>query len=95
MKKKPAELEPVKINNLSNLTDVFIDEINLLRAGSVTPSRVNAIANIGGKIMQTVKLAIEANKYVQKMDQQGAKIPLIQFAQKEAKALQQVTDDLA
>lgn len=93
--KKAAELAPVKINNLSNLTDVFIDEINLLRAGSVTPSRVNAIANIGGKIMQTVKLAIEANKYVQKMDQQGAKIPLIQFAQKEAKALQAVTDDLA
>lgn len=93
--KVAAELAPVKINNLSNLTDVFIDEINLLRAGSVTPSRVNAIANIGGKIMQTVKLAIEANKYVQKMDQQGAKIPLIQFAQKEAKALQSVTDDLA
>lgn len=77
----------MKINNLSNLTDVFIDEINLLRAGSVTPSRVNAIANIGGKIMQTVKLAIEANKYVQKLDKKGAEIPLIQFAQDEAKRL--------
>lgn len=93
-KKASPELAPVKINNLSNLTDVFIDEINLLRAGSVTPSRVNAIANIGGKIMQTVKLAIEANKYIQKMDNQGAKIPLIQFAQKEARALQEVTDNI-
>ena len=89
--KKSAELSAVKINNLSNLTDVFIDEINLLRQGSVTPSRVNAIANIGGKIMQTVKLAIEANKYIQKMDNDGAKIPLIQFAQKEAKALEEAS----
>lgn len=89
MPKKKAELAPVKINNLTNLTDVFIDEINLLREGAVTPSRVNAIANIGGKIMQTVKLAIEANKYVQKMDQRGANIPLIHFAQKEAEKLDQ------
>lgn len=92
MNKKPdGQLAPVKINNLSSLTDVFIDEINLLRQGSVTPSRVNAIANIGGKIMQTVKLAIEANKYIQKLDSKGADIPLIKFAEKEARALEKAS----
>lgn len=85
------QVEDVRIENMNNLVDVLIDEINLLRRGQVTPSRANAMANLNGKIMQAVKLSIETNKYVQKLDQQAGDIPLVMHTQRQIKKLESVT----
>ena len=85
VEKKESHTEDVQIKNMGSLVDVLIGEINLLRRGNITPSRANAMANVTGKIMQAVKLSVETHKYVQKLDERGADIPLMQQSMKVAK----------
>jgi len=91
MEKKTQErdddVEDIQIKNMHNLVDVLIEEINLLRRGKITPSRANAMANLNGKIMQSVKLSTEIHKYVQKLDHSAAEIPLFQKTQEQIKKL--------
>lgn len=89
-KESKAKLGEVTIKNMGDLTKVLIDEINLLRKGEVTPSRCNAMANLTGKVMQGVKLAIEADRYVSRMDKRGSEIPLIELSQREKKVVEQM-----
>ena len=84
--------EDVVINNMSNLVDVLIEEINLLKKGKITPSRSHAMANLTGKIMQAVKLTVETHKYVQRLDSAGSSVPLMDFALKERGVLQKLID---
>jgi hypothetical protein len=82
-----SDIEDVRIDNMNKLVDVLVEEINLLRRGRITPSRANAMANLNGKIMQAVKLSIETHKYVQKLDQSTAEIPLVSHTRNQMEKL--------
>ena len=59
-----VERESIDINNTVNVRQVLADEINDLRTGKSNPAKGNAIANLSGKILQSVKLDIEVHRYV-------------------------------
>jgi hypothetical protein len=44
---------------LEELRETLSDEIRQIRSGHSTPAKANAIANVGGKILSSVKLEME------------------------------------
>lgn len=77
MQKKPIE-------NTENIREVLTDEINAIRLGKSNPARGNAVANLIGKMLQSVKLDIEVHRYVSsgKKDIKGLNTPLIDTAKR-------------
>jgi len=53
-----------EIKSTQDIREVLADEINAIRSGKSTPARGNAIANITGKMLQSVKVDIEVHRYV-------------------------------
>lgn len=56
----------MQIKNTENVRKVIADEIELVRKGDSNPARANAIANLIGKLLNSVKLDIEVHKYFAK-----------------------------
>ena len=44
---------------LDEVRDTLSDEIRAIRSGDSTPAKANAIANVAGKILSSVKLEME------------------------------------
>lgn len=68
-----------KMKNMEEVRKVIAEEVNFLRIGSSTPARGNAIANLVGKLLQSVKLDIEVHRYVtsDKRVVKGLNTPLV------------------
>ncbi len=47
------------LNNIDDLRQFLIDELKKVSSGESTPAAANAMANIGGKVMQSVKMTLE------------------------------------
>lgn len=72
----------MEIENTESIRKILADEIELIRKGDSNPSRANAIANMVGKILASVKLDIEVHKYIAKADALELTVPLIKRIQK-------------
>ena len=46
------------------LRDVLFDELESLRAGGSNPTQANAVAKLAGSVVETVKMEIEAQKFI-------------------------------
>ena len=55
-----------KITNTKDIRQVITDEIGLLKDGNSNPARANAIGNLIGKLLYSVRLDIEVHRYVEK-----------------------------
>jgi len=53
-----------QMKGTQDVRKVITEEVNALRTGKSIPARGNAIANLIGKLIQTVKLDIEVHRYV-------------------------------
>jgi hypothetical protein len=49
------------INNMDDLRRFLVNDMERCSEGDITPAVANATANLGGKILQTVKLELEYN----------------------------------
>lgn len=58
--------ELIKIETMVDVRKAITDEINEIRLGNSNPAKGNAIANLIGKLLQSVKLDIEVHRYVSK-----------------------------
>jgi len=67
----------MQIKNTDNVRKVIVEEIDLIKKGESNPARANAIANLVGKLLNSVKLDIEVHKYVAKATAVDLSIPLI------------------
>ena len=54
----------MSIENTDQVRQVLIEEIDLIKKGESNPSRANAVANLVGKILSSVKLDIEVQRYI-------------------------------
>ena len=54
----------MSIENTDQVRSVLIEEIDLIKKGESNPSRANAVANLVGKILSSVKLDIEVQRYI-------------------------------
>jgi len=54
----------VTIKNVEELREFLSNEMSKLANGEATPSSVNAMANLAGKMLQSVKLEVEYNRIV-------------------------------
>ena len=61
-------MQKKEIENTENIRQVLTDEINAIRQGKSNPARGNAVANLIGKMLQSVKLDIEVHRYVSAKD---------------------------
>jgi len=59
-----TESKKIKMDGTEDVRKVITDEINQIRLGKSNPSRGNAVANLLGKLLQSVKLDIEVHRYV-------------------------------
>lgn len=66
------------VENTRDLRELLTDEIKLLREGKSNPGRSNAIANMVGKILSSVKLDLEVHKYVAKADAADLSVALLE-----------------
>jgi hypothetical protein len=64
MAKEAQRLERIDIQNTEDVRRVLTDEINELRTGNSNPARANAVANLTGKMLSSVKLDIDVHRYV-------------------------------
>ena len=78
----PKEVKRVEMKGTEDLRKIIADEINQLRMGTSNPSRGNAVANLLGKLIQSVKLDIEVHRYVSndKRQVKSLNTPLINTA---------------
>lgn len=67
----------MQIKNTDQIREVIIEEIQLIKKGDSNPARANAIANLIGKLLSSVKLDIEVHKYVAKASAVDLTVPLI------------------
>lgn len=76
------ETKKVEMKGTEDLRKIIADEINQLRMGTSNPSRGNAVANLLGKLIQSVKLDIEVHRYVtnDKRSVKSLNTPLINTA---------------
>ena len=58
----------MELNNMDDVRGVLISQIKKLDGKETTPAVANAIFNGVGKILSTVKLEIEHNRYVRKLE---------------------------
>jgi len=65
MKLEDELKEPQKMN-IDKLRTILVEELEALRKGTTTPDIANAVGNVSGKIMATVKLEMEYCKMVGK-----------------------------
>lgn len=49
------------------LRDALFDELTALRNGESNPTQANAVAKIAGSVVETVKMEIEAQKFMNSM----------------------------
>jgi len=56
------EIKKIKMEGTEDVRKVITDEINQIRLGTSNPSRGNAVANLLGKLLQSVKLDIEVHR---------------------------------
>jgi len=49
------------------LRDVLFDELDALRHGKSSPTQSNAVAKLAGSVVETVKMEIEAQKFISSM----------------------------
>lgn len=68
-----------KLENMDDLRVFIAQELEKVSNGQSTPAAANAVANLGGKMMQTVKMTLEYCK----MTGQTPYIPFIGTIKKE------------
>lgn len=51
----------------TGLRDALFDELEALRSGKSNPTQANAVAKIAGSVVETVKMEIEAQKFIAQM----------------------------
>ena len=49
------------------LRDALFDELEALLSGESNPTQANAVAKIAGSVVETVKMEIEAQKFITSM----------------------------
>ena len=54
----------ISMNNTEDVRKVINEEVKALRDGLSNPARGNAVANLIGKLLQTVRLDIDVHRYV-------------------------------
>lgn len=69
------------IRTSKGLRDALFDELEALRSGKSNPTQANAVAKLAGSVVETVKMEIEAQKFVAQLEK-GAN------ANREIKALE-------
>lgn len=67
----------MEIKNTDQIRETIIEEIQLIKKGESNPARANAIANLIGKLLSSVKLDIEVHKYVARASAVDLTVPLI------------------
>ena len=67
----------MQIKSTERVRKVIVEEIALLRKGESNPARANAISNLIGKLLNSVKLDIDVHRYVSKSKVKNLSIPLI------------------
>lgn len=72
------------LQNMDDLRSFLSEEMKKVSSGESTPAAANAVANIGGKIMQTVKMTLEYCR----MTGQTPYIPFINIKKEETKKLE-------
>ena len=63
-KANPETVDPIDMIDTPSIREVINDEVNAIRIGRSNPAKGNAIANLIGKLIQTVRLDIEVHRYV-------------------------------
>lgn len=71
MKKKNKPTE----RTTAGLRALLFDEIDLLRGGKVSPSRVNSIAKSAGSIVSSVKLELDYQRLMSSLGKRNQKTP--------------------
>lgn len=66
----------MQIKNTKKIRGIIGEEIDLLRKGNSNPARANAIANLIGKLLNSVKLDIDVHRYVEKSKREDLTTPL-------------------
>ena len=72
----------MEIENTESIRKTLAEEIELMRKGDSNPSRANAIANMVGKILASVRLDIEVHKYIAKADALNLTVSLVKKLKK-------------
>lgn len=72
------------LQNMDDLRNFLSEEMRKVSSGDSTPAAANAVANIGGKIMQTVKMTLEYCK----MTGQTPYIPFINIQKESPKNIE-------
>ena len=54
------------MKNMNEIRTMLCDEIEKIRTGNSTPANANAIANLTGKILSSIKLELEYAKLANK-----------------------------
>ena len=57
-----------QIRDMNDLRAVIIDQIEKLKTKETTPAVANAVFNGCGKVLSTVKMEIEYNRYIKKLE---------------------------
>ena len=52
----------MNITTINDLRDFIASELKKVSEGSTTPANANAVANLAGKMLSSVKLELEYNK---------------------------------
>lgn len=64
------------------LRDALFDELEALRTGKSNPTQANAVAKLAGSVVETVKMEIEAQKFLshlEKLAPEGNEIKTLQL----------------
>ncbi len=70
--KVEPQLEPVARTS-AGLREAIFDEIDAIRNGTGNPTRANAVAKLATGIVETIRMEIEVQRHLQRMD--GKKAP--------------------
>lgn len=57
-------MEKTEIKNIKDLTEHLVDHYEMLSDGKLTEKRAKEISNMAGKIIGSVKVNLEYNKYM-------------------------------
>lgn len=68
----------MQVKNTEDVRKLIIEEIDLIKKGESNPARANAISNLVGKLLISVKVDIEAHRYVEQAVKGKFSIPILE-----------------
>jgi len=68
----------MQVKNTEDVRKLLIEEIDLIKKGESNPARANAISNLVGKLLISVKVDIEAHRYIEQAGKGKFSIPILE-----------------